>query len=171
RGNIRIGDRRGNAEAGLPGADHLVGGGSSNSRTTRRMRMVAGRKGGSADGMMDDGEAGTGTAMDGRGSHGLSQCHSGAAERPGGQGDAGADYRPARRCRWSSVPEPILGRRVHQWTHHTGWDIRSVRHGPGGCRLWDAAKRLGGQGEHGPDRPARWRRRLVFNSPDRPGLV
>ncbi|KAJ6478026.1 hypothetical protein DFH09DRAFT_1215575 [Mycena vulgaris] len=54
-GNIRIGDRRGNAEAGLIGADHMVGGGSSNSRTTRRMRMVAGRKGGSADGMMDDG--------------------------------------------------------------------------------------------------------------------
>ncbi|KAJ6575752.1 hypothetical protein DFH09DRAFT_1150961 [Mycena vulgaris] len=42
-GNIRIGDRRGNAEAGLPGADHMVGGGSSNSRTTHRMQVLARR--------------------------------------------------------------------------------------------------------------------------------
>ncbi|KAJ7830207.1 hypothetical protein B0H13DRAFT_1916026 [Mycena leptocephala] len=62
------------------------------------MRTVRGRKGGSADGTMDDGEAGTGAAIAGRGSHGLLQCHLGAAKRPGGQERAGAQYRPARWC-------------------------------------------------------------------------
>ncbi|KAJ7658077.1 hypothetical protein B0H17DRAFT_1145714 [Mycena rosella] len=57
-GEDRDRDRRGNPEAGLPGAVHMVGGVSSDSPRTRRMRTVRGRRGGSADGMMDDGEAG-----------------------------------------------------------------------------------------------------------------
>ncbi|KAJ7605830.1 hypothetical protein DFH06DRAFT_1150312 [Mycena polygramma] len=86
RGSIGIRGRRGNPEPGLPGAARMVCRVSSNSPRTHRMRMVRGRKEGTADGMTDDREAGTGAAMAGRNSHGLSQCHVGAAKRPGGQG-------------------------------------------------------------------------------------
>ncbi|KAJ6554023.1 hypothetical protein DFH09DRAFT_1280736 [Mycena vulgaris] len=133
----------------------MVGGVSSDSPRTRRMRMVRGRKGGSADGEMDDGEAGTGAAMAGRGSHGLSQCHSGAAERPGGQGDARTDYKPAR---WLART-PLDAR-----------DIRSVHHGPGWCCHWDATNEREDRENRAANGPARWRRRRPFTSPDCPGV-
>ncbi|KAJ6569746.1 hypothetical protein DFH09DRAFT_1154704 [Mycena vulgaris] len=131
----------------------MVGGVPSDSPRTRRMRMVRGRKGGSADGEMDDGEAGTGAAMAGRGSHGLSQCHSGAAERPGGQGDARTDYKPARWCAGghpSSNQYPRLARTPLDAPHRLGYSQCPPRSGMVlslGCY-----QRAGGQGEQGRKR-------------------
>ncbi|KAJ6520778.1 hypothetical protein DFH09DRAFT_1287388 [Mycena vulgaris] len=56
-GRVGIGDRRGIPEAVPHGAARMVGGVPSDSLRTHRMRTVRGRKGGSADGMMDEGEA------------------------------------------------------------------------------------------------------------------
>ncbi|KAJ7467769.1 hypothetical protein B0H11DRAFT_47226 [Mycena galericulata] len=113
-----------------PGATRMVRAVMSDPPGMRRMRIVRGRQGGCTDGMKDEGEAG-GDAMAGRGSHGLLQCQSGAAERPGGQGDTSTEYRPAQWCAG-------------------GW-LSSNRSWLANTHRWDAAERPGGLGEYRPN--------------------
>ncbi|KAJ7652872.1 hypothetical protein DFH06DRAFT_1299575 [Mycena polygramma] len=167
RGSIGIRARRGNPEPGLPGVARMVCRESSNSPRTHRMRMVRGRKGGTADGMTDDREAGTGAAMAGRNSHGLSQCHVGAAKRPGGQDECGTEYKPVR---WRAGGQ-LLHRTAwvgykHSWTRRTRWTgysqcPRWFRKATLGCYQVTSGKTRRKRAEY---KPARWRRRWASNS-------
>ncbi|KAJ7507382.1 hypothetical protein B0H11DRAFT_1971507 [Mycena galericulata] len=104
-----------------PGATRMVRAVTSDPPGMRRMRLVRGRPGGCTDGMKDKGEAG-GDAMARRGSHGLSQCQSGAAVRPGGQGDTSTEYRPAQWCAGGGLGNTD---RIHACSEVSRWPFTS----------------------------------------------
>ncbi|KAJ7652839.1 hypothetical protein DFH06DRAFT_1418551 [Mycena polygramma] len=161
----------GAALSSLPLAPILSSGLRNQSRATPLGRTgcawSGGGREGTADGMTDDREAGTGAAMAGRNSHGLSQCHVGAAKRPGGQDECGTEYKPVR---WRAGGQ-LLHRTAwvgykHSWTRRTRWTgysqcPRWFRKATLGCYQVTSGKTRRKRAEY---KPARWRRRWASNS-------